>query len=102
MTDTQSGLETKVGAGDPNSLIGELMGAFEAYKETNDGRLAQLEKRGAVDPLTEDKIAKLNTAPRRPSTRRRSSGPGRGSKPAGLRARGVTPAMSTRRRSPPM
>ena len=62
MTDTQSGLETKVGAGDPNSLIGELMGAFEAYKETNDGRLAQLEKRGAVDPLTEDKIAKLNAA----------------------------------------
>ena len=62
MTDTQSDLETKVGAGDPNSLIGELMGAFEAYKETNDGRLAQLEKRGAVDPLTEDKIAKLNAA----------------------------------------
>ena len=62
MTDTQSDLETKVGAGDPKSLIGELMGAFEAYKETNDGRLAQLEKRGAVDPLTEDKIAKLNAA----------------------------------------
>ena len=62
MTETQSGLENKAGAGDPNALIGELMGAFESYKETNDGRMAQLEKRGAVDPLTEEKLGRLDAA----------------------------------------
>ena len=32
----------------------EFMHTFEAYKETNDARLEELEARHAVDPLTEE------------------------------------------------
>ena len=33
--------------------------AFEAYKDTNDQRLAEMERRGS-DPLTEDKLARID------------------------------------------
>jgi HK97 family phage major capsid protein len=62
MTEATSGLENKAGAGDSNALISELMGAFEEFKRTNDGRLAELEKRGSADVVTEDKVSRLNTA----------------------------------------
>ncbi len=62
MTEATSGLENKANAGDPNALIGELMGAFEEFKRTNDARLGELEKRGSADVLTEDKVNRLNTA----------------------------------------
>ena len=61
MTDA-IGLENKANAGDPNGLIGELMGAFEEFKRSNDQRLAEMEKRGAADVLTEDKVNRLNAA----------------------------------------
>ena len=56
-----SGLENKANAGDPNALIGELMGAFEEFKRTNETRLGELEKRGGADALTEDKLNRLNS-----------------------------------------
>lgn len=41
-------------------LFAQFMQAFESFKETNDQRLATLEKRGAADPLSEDKLNRLN------------------------------------------
>ncbi len=59
-------LEGKAAAGaaarDTEGLLAELMGAFEEFKRTNDGRLAELEKRGATDAITEEKLGRLNAA----------------------------------------
>ena len=65
MTEATSGLENKASAGvsgDTEGLITQLMGAFEEFKRTNDGRMAELERRGSADALTEDKIGRLNQA----------------------------------------
>jgi HK97 family phage major capsid protein len=63
MTDTIA-YETKAGEGAApqgiEPLFREFMGAFESFKEANDRRLAELERRGAADPLTEDKLGRLN------------------------------------------
>jgi HK97 family phage major capsid protein len=48
--------ETKAAAAD----TAELMAAFEAYKAANDARLAEIEGKGASDPLTEEKIARID------------------------------------------
>ena len=40
---------------------GELMHTFESFKQGNDERLKQIEKR-SVDPLTEEKVDRLNRA----------------------------------------
>jgi HK97 family phage major capsid protein len=45
---------------DAAASTGSFMGAFESYKETNDRRLAEIEKRGAEDPLTTDKLARID------------------------------------------
>ena len=42
--------------------MGELSRAFEAFKETNDGRLAELEGRRSGDVLTEEKLARIDAA----------------------------------------
>jgi HK97 family phage major capsid protein len=59
-------LEAKAAAGaaarDTEGLLGELMGAFEEFKRTNDGRLSELERRGSADALTEEKLGRLNAA----------------------------------------
>jgi hypothetical protein len=63
--DTHDDLETK--AGIPHDAVvthGEMMRAFEAFKETNDQRIAGLEKCAEV-------LVRAGRA--RPSTRRRSS-----------------------------
>ncbi|WP_226576786.1 phage major capsid protein [Acuticoccus sediminis] len=44
-----------------NNAFGEFMGAFEVFRETNDRRLAELEKKGA-DVLTVDKLARVEAA----------------------------------------
>src|SRR5690606_41709357 len=49
-------------ARDTEGLLAELMGAFEEFKRTNDGRLAELEQRGAADAVTEEKLGRLNAA----------------------------------------
>jgi HK97 family phage major capsid protein len=38
----------------------EFMSSFEAFKETNDDRLAQLESQISVDVVTEEKMARIN------------------------------------------
>ncbi len=47
---------------DVNAAFGEFMRAFEAFKETNDDRLSQLERRSAADPVTSDKLARIDRA----------------------------------------
>jgi len=60
--DTDTDLETK--AGIPLDAVvthGELMRAFEAFKQANDERLALGEKRGG-DVVLEEKLARINSA----------------------------------------
>ena len=59
MSDTT--LETK-GAGETARAFDEFMEAFDAFKETNDQRLADIERRGASDALREEKLARIETA----------------------------------------
>ena len=63
MTETVTdGLEIKAGAGSDNTALFQLMNAFETFKQDNDARLERLEKRGATDPLTEEKLERINAA----------------------------------------
>ncbi|MBX9592497.1 MAG: phage major capsid protein [Hyphomonadaceae bacterium] len=56
-------LETKSATdADVNAAFGEFMRAFEAFKEGNDERLSQLERRASVDVVTADKVDRLNRA----------------------------------------
>jgi hypothetical protein len=42
---------------DTQSAVYDLGRAFEAFKDANDQRLREVERRGAADPLTDIKIA---------------------------------------------
>lgn len=62
---TQTGLETKVASpGGAESALAytDFMTAFEAFKDANDERLGQLEKRMSADVVTADKVDRLNAA----------------------------------------
>jgi len=50
-----TGLETKV-------AFGDFMQAFEAFKDANDERLADIEKRMSADVLTVDKVERIDKA----------------------------------------
>ena len=52
-------LETK-STDDLNAAFGDFMRAFEAFKEGNDDRLSQLERRTSVDVVTNEKVDRLN------------------------------------------
>jgi len=50
---------------DPKELKGAVAAvgtAFEEFKAVNDARLAEIEAKGAADPLLDDKLAKLDAA----------------------------------------
>jgi HK97 family phage major capsid protein len=51
--------ETKAGRTDVGQDIDLLMQAFEAFKDTNDDRLAQIERRASADVVTSDKLARI-------------------------------------------
>lgn len=56
--------ETK-GGGDTAELadaFGEFMGTFEAFKEANDRRLAELEEKKSADVVTADKVDRISRA----------------------------------------
>jgi HK97 family phage major capsid protein len=57
--DANTGLETKVLGGD---ALGDLLNAFESFKEANDERLTQIEKRHSADVVTVEKVERLNKA----------------------------------------
>lgn len=60
MTST-SAPEIKASA-DLGFALDDLLRAFETYKEENDRRIAEVETRGAADPLTTDKLDRLDRA----------------------------------------
>jgi HK97 family phage major capsid protein len=54
-------IETKsADSADINTAFETFMRGFETYREENDRRLADVERRGAADPLTTDKLARLD------------------------------------------
>ena len=53
--------ETKMG-GDVAAAFDDFCHAFEAFKDTNDERLDQIEKRMSADVLTEEKMARIDRA----------------------------------------
>lgn len=60
-------MNTVMGAEAPSSLevveaFDEFMQAFEAFKETNDERLAQIERQVSTDVVTEEKMSRINRA----------------------------------------
>ena len=55
-------LETKAGRTDLANDFDGLMRAFEAFKDTNDDRLAQIERRSTADVVTTDKLARIDRA----------------------------------------
>lgn len=44
------------------TAITPVMTAFEEFKKTNDARLAEIEKKGTADPVTVEKLAKIETS----------------------------------------
>ncbi|VAV99822.1 Gene Transfer Agent capsid protein; Phage major capsid protein [hydrothermal vent metagenome] len=46
----------------PKSGIEEFLCAFDAFKQTNDQRLAQIEKKQSADVLTEEKLTRIDAA----------------------------------------
>jgi HK97 family phage major capsid protein len=47
---------------DGNVQYDEFMRVFETFKAENDQRIAEIERRGAADPLLEEKVARLDAA----------------------------------------
>lgn len=47
-------------AGGHRAELDDMRATFDAYRETNEERLAEIETRGAVDPLTQDKLARID------------------------------------------
>lgn len=48
--------ETKMAKAD----TAEMLAVFEAYRQANDARLAEIEKKGTADPLTDEKLARID------------------------------------------
>ena len=42
--------------------FGDFLSAFEHFKDANDDRLSQIEKRVSADVVTADKVERINTA----------------------------------------
>lgn len=55
-----NGLPVEVKSIDPANDLGELHRAFAAFREVNDERLAQLERRLSSDVVTEEKLARID------------------------------------------
>lgn len=53
-------IETKMSSPRPGAGEAELLAAFEAYKQANDARLAEIEARGAADPLTSERLSRID------------------------------------------
>ncbi len=54
--------EVKSGEAELGSAFDEFMTAFGAFREANDDRLAQIEKRMSADVVTTDKVERINRA----------------------------------------
>lgn len=47
--------------GEVKQAVDGLMSSFESFKETNDARLKEIEKKGGADPVTVDKLNKIES-----------------------------------------
>ncbi|MEO0671341.1 MAG: phage major capsid protein [Pseudomonadota bacterium] len=56
------GFETKAVSNDLTNAFDEFMQAFEAFKETNDERLDEIERRFSADVVTTDKLKRIDRA----------------------------------------
>ncbi|MBL8564745.1 MAG: phage major capsid protein [Hyphomicrobiaceae bacterium] len=54
--------ETKTAGGDVGAAFDEFMRAFEEFKETNDRRLDEMERRTGEDVVTVEKLARIDRA----------------------------------------
>ncbi len=54
--------ESKAHLGDAQDALHELRGAFEAFRETNDLRLGEVEQRASADVLLDEKLARIDLA----------------------------------------
>ena len=54
--------ETKSVDADVSAAFEDFMSAFEHYKQSNDERLAEIERRGGTDVITEEKMARIDLA----------------------------------------
>ncbi|MGD9915907.1 MAG: phage major capsid protein [Rhizobiaceae bacterium] len=61
MTDTNLAAETKSVAGLPDAFD-ELMASFESFKENNDRRLGEIERRMSADVITTEKVDRISRA----------------------------------------
>tara|TARA_R110000764_G_scaffold62116_2_gene132268 strand:- start:1861 stop:3036 length:1176 start_codon:yes stop_codon:yes gene_type:complete len=50
--------ETKMAG--PKPEVAEMMAAFEAFRQANDERLSEIEAKGASDPLTDERLARID------------------------------------------
>jgi HK97 family phage major capsid protein len=48
--------------GDVGRALDELIGSFEAFKQTNDERLSQIERRSSADVVTTDKLERISSS----------------------------------------
>lgn len=55
----QTQIETKSAGGETARAFEDFMDAFEAFKETNDQRLVEIERRGAEDAVTAEKLSRI-------------------------------------------
>ena len=65
MTDPMAALEHKAGMRPPEDaggVFGEFMNAFEAFKEANDQRLAEIEAKASSDVVTTEKVDRISQA----------------------------------------
>ena len=60
MSEIISAPETK--AGEVGQAFGEFMQAFEGFREANDGRLSEIERRMSADVVTEEKVERIGRA----------------------------------------
>jgi HK97 family phage major capsid protein/HK97 family phage prohead protease len=54
--------ETKSLDADVSAAFEDFMSAFEHYRQSNDERLAEIERRGGADVITEEKMARIDLA----------------------------------------
>ena len=59
MTD-KTDYETKSAGGDVSAAFDEFMRAFEEFKETNDRRIGEIERRSGEDVVTAEKLARID------------------------------------------
>ncbi|MEP9352053.1 phage major capsid protein [Xanthobacter sp. KR7-65] len=57
----QAAPETKVAGAEARVAVADFLSAFEAYKEANDARLAEMERRG-TDVLATEQLARIDAA----------------------------------------